>query len=804
MNLGADSAAGGASSIPGLDTFVFEIASLCRTDAFAAYRKSSKQKYRRVNKEITINVVRAHLDGSAPIACYGVITDQVHTAVLDFDDHDKSLAWSDLQAAAKPIVDALKDKGLNPLCCRSGGGAGLHIWLFWNDPQPAGLVKQFLHHVIETQGFQHGTGGVQKKEIEVFPKNDAVGADGYGSAVALPYSRSSIPLGDDLEPIAWAEFILPNLQELFCPKVSEVFTLPKTPSQSAKTPRSHSAAIRFSGEVLPGDDEEVRAALKVIDADDYEVWTKVGLATKQSLGDGAFDIWDEWSSKSAKYDGSDECRKVWDSFTPNGDLTIGTVFHLAQKQGWEGPKNAVIRELNARFGIWTHGSTTRIIVKQPATGEVLTTLAKTPFFDRMKPEKFPRKDESGDVKWIPKAPYWIEHRYAAHYHEVIFDPTKAPGHNGKSWNMWQGFAVQPQPGEWNLLRTHILENICSENEEHADWLLNWMALGLQRPGLVIGTAPVLRGAPGTGKGVLANAYGHLWGAHYVSITKDDHVSGRFNQHLEARRLVYVDEAMFGGDRKNAGVIKTMLTEPRIMIERKGVDPVWLENHMIFIVTSNEKSVVPADIGDRRWQVLEVADTHREDIPYFEAIMAQLRSGGYEAMMHDLLQRDISVGPDPRKTIRTPELFDQIIQAQGPVERYLYQVLDAGYLPQPDAPGNGPGITTIAAMYADMRRTQPNAHYIQQTLFGRTISKLFPGVTKVQSGQFITGRDSLGQLLTERSTRYHFPPLPRCRRAFEAYIGQEIPWSNEVSEWQGDIDPGYDYSSTSDGGPEPPF
>ena len=108
------------------------------------------------------------------------------------------------------------------------------------------------------------------------------------------------------------------------------------------------------------------------------------------------------------------------------------------------------------------------------------------------------------------------------------------------------------------------------------------------------------------------------------------------------------------------------------------------------------------------------------------------------------------------------------------------------------------------MYADMKRSQPSAQYIHQTLFGRDIGKVFPGVKKIQSGQFITGRDSIGQPITERSTRYHFPPLSQCRRAFEAYIGQEIPWSNEVSEWQGDIDPGYDYSSTSDGGPEPPF
>ncbi|SHL68336.1 Primase C terminal 2 (PriCT-2) [Roseovarius marisflavi] len=780
------------------------IASKVRQDAYAAYQKTGKQKYRLVGEPVTPEIVVGHLTGAQPIACYAVFDDQTYTAVLDFDDHDKTLSWDAMVGAAQPIIQELQRLGFKPLCCRSGGGAGLHIWLIWSDPQPAKLVKQFLRKLIEEQGFKHGGGGVQAAEIEVFPKNDHVKEGSYGNAVALPYSRKSVPLDEALQPLDWPDFMPPDLEDLLCPDVASVYTPQRSSTPAPSLIRAQKTAYAVGGDVLPGDEEEVKAALKFVEADDYETWVIFSLALKYSFGDEAFDIWDVWSSTSAKYEGSAVCREVWDSLNPNGDVTIGTIFHAAKQRGWNGPSNAVVRDMNARFGIWTHGSSTRIIVKQPVGGEVLTCLGKGAFLDRLKPEKFPERDANGNVSWRYKAPYWLDHHLAAHYHEVAFDPGKPPGHNGNSWNMWQGFPVEPKPGDWSRLQHHILVNICGGNEEYNAWMMNWMALGVQRPDVVIGTAPVLKGAPGTGKGVLANAYGHLWGAHYVSITKDDHVSGRFNQHLEARRLVYVDEAMFGGDRKNAGVIKTMLTEPRIMIERKGVDPVWLDNHMIFIVTSNEKSVVPADIGDRRWQVIEVADTHREDRTYFGSIAAQMRSGGYEAMMHDLLQRDISVGPDPQVTIRTPELFDQIIQAQGPTERYLYEVLDAGYLPQPDAPGNGPGITTISAMYDDMKRSQPSAQYTLQTLFGRTISKVFSGVAKVQSGNFIIGRDAMGQLITKRSMRYRFPPLHQCRRSFEVYIGQEIPWSNEVSEWQGDIDPGYDYSPTKDGDPEPPF
>jgi len=102
--------------------------------------------------------------------------------------------------------------------------------------------------------------------------------------------------------------------------------------------------------------------------------------------------------------------------------------------------------------------------------------------------------------------------------------------------------------------------------------MNWMALGVQRPGLVIGTAPVLSGFPGTGKSFLAHSYGHLWGAHYTAITHREHVTGRFNNHLASKRFVFIDEGIFGGDRREAGVIKTRITEDWMVFEAKGVDP----------------------------------------------------------------------------------------------------------------------------------------------------------------------------------------------------------------------------------------
>lgn len=55
-------------------------------------------------------------------------------------------------------------------------------------------------------------------------------------------------------------------------------------------------------------------------------WINVGLSLK-TLGEDAFSLWDQWSSKSSKYD-KDDCRYIWDKFEPR-DITLGSLFYWA-------------------------------------------------------------------------------------------------------------------------------------------------------------------------------------------------------------------------------------------------------------------------------------------------------------------------------------------------------------------------------------------------------------------------------------------------------------------------------------------
>lgn len=84
-------------------------------------------------------------------------------------------------------------------------------------------------------------------------------------------------------------------------------------------------------------DEDTRNHLSHIDPDcNYDTWINVGMALHEEGKD--FNLWDEWSQKGGKYDGS--TAQHWKSFNKGGGVTYGTVVALAKEGGWK-PKKSV-------------------------------------------------------------------------------------------------------------------------------------------------------------------------------------------------------------------------------------------------------------------------------------------------------------------------------------------------------------------------------------------------------------------------------------------------------------------------------
>ena len=232
---------------------------------------------------------------------------------------------------------------------------------------------------------------------------------------------------------------------------------------------------------------------------------------------------------------------------------------------------------------------------------------------------------------------------------LVFEPNSPPYAPGKL-NLWRGFAVEPAPGDWSLLRSHLRDVVCGGNEKLFDYVTKWMAYAVQHPERPGETAIVMRGKPGAGKGIVARTFGSLFGQHCKPITQREQLLGRFNASLGNTIVVYLDEVLWGGDKQGEGALKALITEPEFMLERKFKDPVRFPNRLHILISSNENWVVPIGHGDRRFLVLDVADTHanKDHKTYWGPLYDQVApergansEAGRAAMLYDLLKIDLT-------------------------------------------------------------------------------------------------------------------------------------------------------------------
>ena len=102
--------------------------------------------------------------------------------------------------------------------------------------------------------------------------------------------------------------------------------------RTAKVVTTKGEAVGF---IDPQRLNDLRAALKYLDAEPYEVWFQVGMALHSTDAPEAFGIWCEWAGTSAKYD-EDVQRRKWATFGSRSGLHVESIFWWARDAGWPG------------------------------------------------------------------------------------------------------------------------------------------------------------------------------------------------------------------------------------------------------------------------------------------------------------------------------------------------------------------------------------------------------------------------------------------------------------------------------------
>jgi hypothetical protein len=338
----------------------------------------------------------------------------------------------------------------------------------------------------------------------------------------------------------------------------------------------------------------------------------------------------------------------------------------------------VIEELNAKYCLARYGN--KVAVMFLEYDKVLERSRWVPIQIGAFRTMYQNRKVMNNGKWESWGSYWLNHKEREQYLEgIVFDPTGKNVAEGQM-NLWTGFAVKPGKKKkgWSKLQRHLFENVCQKSIECYEYLVNWMANCAQKPGEPGQVAVVFRGGKGVGKGKVGNILRYLFGQHGGYISHPKHLTGTFNAHLRDCVLLFADEAFYAGDKAGESNLKALITDPVMPVEAKGFDVQMAANMLHIIMSSNKDWVIPASADERRFFVLDVGEEHKQDKPYFAAIDAQMKNGGYEAMLYDLLHRDLN-GWDVRDVPQTKALYEQKILSEDSKTAWLRECMVRGHI-----------------------------------------------------------------------------------------------------------------------------
>lgn len=185
---------------------------------------------------------------------------------------------------------------------------------------------------------------------------------------------------------------------------------------------------------------------------------------------------------------------------------------------------------------------------------------------------------------------------------------------GHAFNTFKDVSVEALPGiDVSPMMTHIRDNLCNGNAAYFEYLIRWLAHLVQYPSKRPLTGIAIIGDQGTGKGIFIDFIARmLGGRRNCNTTTSAKDTKSFNTAVGSKLLVVFDEATFSGDHEQSDFMKKLVTEPYVRIEPKGIDAYEVENYArCFITSNNMESAVPADIGARRWLIIECRSMQSE-------------------------------------------------------------------------------------------------------------------------------------------------------------------------------------------------
>lgn len=149
------------------------------------------------------------------------------------------------------------------------------------------------------------------------------------------------------------------------------------------------------------------------------------------------------------------------------------------------------------------------------------------------------------------------------YSAIAFSPLPTPA---TTLNYWVPPPIAPKQGDWFVIQEFLQSVICDYDVALHNYVIRYLAHMLQYPEEKPGIMIVLLSGQGTGKGTFYRLLDRIWPRTTLQVSDINQVVGQFNAALERNYVIYMDEALFAGDKKSFDKLKSLITEPKCHIE----------------------------------------------------------------------------------------------------------------------------------------------------------------------------------------------------------------------------------------------
>jgi len=111
----------------------------------------------------------------------------------------------------------------------------------------------------------------------------------------------------------------------------------------------------------------------------------------------------------------------------------------------------------------------------------------------------------------------------------------------------------------------------------------------------------------------------------------------------------------------------------MIIEMKGKDVFEVRNFLRLMLATNSEWAAPVSLTDRRYFVLNVSDSRKNDYDFFRQLIYEQNNGGSESLLQVLMDYDLS-DFEVRNIPETPARLDQKLLSMEPLEKFFFEVI----------------------------------------------------------------------------------------------------------------------------------